>query len=104
MTRTAFNSRWEHRSSGCGRFADLHRGLEHLTSAGEPVLQIQIHDELVCASLCGRSDIVVDVVPFDLALLGSVADLVRLFGQPLRVLGDVIGFAGHGVRVGRRLP
>jgi hypothetical protein len=43
-------------------FAYLHRHLEHLLSAGEPVLQIQIHDDPVCASLCGRSDIVHDFV------------------------------------------
>jgi hypothetical protein len=54
--------RWRHRSRGCGPFADLHRRLQHLCSAGEPVLQIQIHDELVCASLCGRVDIVHDLV------------------------------------------
>ena len=33
-------------------FAYLNRRLEHLRSAGEPVLQIQIHDELVRAGLC----------------------------------------------------
>lgn len=66
--------------SGNGSFADLDRRLEHLSRTGEPVLQIEIHNELVCPGLRGGVNIVQNFVE-GLIIPGRAMNSYREYGE-----------------------